>query len=96
MPFKKVNCRENLEKAIQDDPSLIKHVEEFKQEYTLIKSIVTARKNLGLTQKDVAIRSGLTQQMISRIENIDNSPSLSNFIKYVDALGLKLSVTPKV
>lgn len=96
MPFKKVNCKEELEKAILDDPKLLKHVQELRKEYALIESMVATRKKLGLTQKDVAVRSGLTQQMISRIENIDNSPSLSNFVKYVDALGLTLNTTPKV
>lgn len=96
MPFKKVDCKKELSDAIQDDPQLSKYVDEFKKEYALIASMVETRKKLGLTQKDVAIRSGLTQQMVSRIENVEHSPTLSNFMLYADALDLKLETTPKI
>jgi transcriptional regulator with XRE-family HTH domain len=53
------------------------------------------RNEMGLTQSDVAIKSGLTQQMVSRIETIGNSPTLKNFIKYVDSLGLEIKLEKK-
>ena len=53
------------------------------------------RKKQGLTQKDISKRSGLTQQMVSRMETVNNSPTLINFLKYINALGLDLKVLEK-
>lgn len=58
----------------------------------LIKSLVEFRKSAGITQKEVAEKSGLTQQMVSRIEKVTNSPTLDVFLRYVSALGLELKI----
>lgn len=92
MAFKKVNCKEELENVIKNDTKAKEYINEFNKEYELIQSLVNIRRELGLTQKDVAMRSGLTQQMVSRIEKYDNSPTLSNFIRYIDAIGANLTV----
>ncbi len=92
MAFKKVNCKEELENVIKEDSKMMDYVNEFNREYELIQKLVSFRKEAGLTQKDVAKKSGLTQQMISRIEKYDNSPTLSNFMKYVEAIGVDLVI----
>lgn len=46
------------------------------------------RKTLGLTQKQLALKSGVSQSLISRIENNDLDPRLSTIRKIVDALTL--------
>lgn len=93
MGFKKVDAAAQLNNAIKRDPKLEQYVKESNAEYELIKSLVELRKQLGLTQKDVATKSGLTQQMISRIEKIDHTPSLKNFLRYVSALNVTLNPT---
>lgn len=92
MGFKKVDCKEDLQRAMKEDPNMISYVQEFNEEYELIQSLIKARKESGLTQKDVAKRSGLTQQMISRIEKIDNSPTLNNLLKYINAIGVMINL----
>lgn len=92
MGFRKVDCKSELQRVMKEDPKIVKHVEEFNHEYGLIQSLIKARKEAGLTQKDVSKRSGLTQQMISRIEKIDNSPTLTNLLKYIDAIGVAFNV----
>ncbi len=92
MAFKKVNCKEELENVIKEDSKMMDYVNEFNREYELIQKLVSFRKEAGLTQKDVARKSGLTQQMISRIEKYDNSPTLSNFMKYIEAIGVDLVI----
>lgn len=59
-------------------------------EYNMINSLVNIRKDENLTQGDVAEITGLTQQMISKIEKIGNNPTLENFLKYVVAIGLEI------
>ena len=92
MAFKKVNCKEELENVIKEDSKMMDYVNEFNREYELIQKLVSFRKEAGLTQKDVARKSGLTQQMISRIEKYDNSPTLSNFMKYIEAIVFDLFI----
>lgn len=95
MGFKKVDCVEEINKMMQEDPEVAEYVQEFNKQYELMQSIVKARKELGLTQKDISRKSGLTQQMVSRIETINNSPTLSNFLKYISALGLDFNLVEK-
>lgn len=91
MPFKKIDAEEEIKNAIEKKPELEKHIRESDLEYELIKSIVTYRKQHNITQEQIAQKSGLTQQMISRIEKFGSSPSLDTFIRYLDAMGLKLT-----
>lgn len=96
MPFKKVNVKEEINKRIEKDPELKAAYEQAQQEYEVVKQLVKARNEKGFSQSDVAKQSGLTQQMVSRIETVDNSPTLRNFIRYADSLGLKIKLEKKV
>ena len=49
------------------------------------------RTSAGLTQQQLAKKSGLPQSHISRIENAVHSPSHATLSKIADALGLPLS-----
>lgn len=95
MRFKKVDCEEEINKVKSEDPEAGKYVEEYEIIYDIIQSIIEKRKKLGLTQKDLAKKSGLTQQMISRIEKIDNTPTLNNFLRYINSIGLELKIISK-
>lgn len=46
-------------------------------------------------KKLVAEKIGVKNQVISRIETIGNSPTLDNFLKYADALGLEVKLEKK-
>lgn len=48
------------------------------------------RLSLHYTQPDIAKKSGLRQQMISRIDRNDLNPRLSTFKKYLAACGINL------
>lgn len=90
--FHKINPEEEIEKAIKNNPELEIYMKQADAQYQLIKSLVEFRKSAKITQREVAKRSGLTQQMVSRIEKIDNSPTLDVFLRYVSALGLELKI----
>lgn len=64
-------------------------------EYELIFSVIRLRKELNLSQKEVAIRSKTAQEVISRMENRRNSPSLANFCKIVNSLGYEIKIVKK-
>ncbi|HCL4480045.1 TPA: helix-turn-helix transcriptional regulator [Clostridium botulinum] len=94
--FHKVNPTEEIKKAITKNPELEIHMKQANAQYELIKSIVEYRKSMRITQKEVAEKSGLTQQMVSRIEKVTNSPTLDVFLRYILALGLELKTNKVV
>lgn len=58
----------------------------------LMGDLMNVRATMGLTQKDVALKSGLTQQTVSRMECLTNPPTLTNLVRYMSALNVKLEV----
>ncbi|MBY6758659.1 helix-turn-helix transcriptional regulator [Clostridium botulinum] len=92
MPFHKVAPEKEIKKSIERYPGLEIYIKQVDAQYKLIKSLVEFRKSTGITQKEVAERSGLTQQMVSRMEKVDYSPTLESFLKYMLALGLEVKI----
>jgi transcriptional regulator with XRE-family HTH domain len=60
-----------------------------------VKDEVKKRIEARISQRKIAERSGLKQQVISRIEKEGNSPTLRNFLKYLDAADLKIKIEKK-
>ncbi|MFH8886244.1 helix-turn-helix domain-containing protein [Streptomyces californicus] len=56
------------------------------------KAVYDRRKALGLSQKEVAQRAGLTQAKISRIEGADAVPTLLLLRRLARALDASLSI----
>lgn len=73
--------------------------EEFKKEYdalevefSIIQAMLDARKAAGLTQKELAMRTGIAQADISKLENGNANPSLRTLQRLAEGLGMKLKV----
>lgn len=94
MPFKKMNIKAVIEEKRKDHEFNLHYV-EVEKEYDLIRQVVEARKELGMTQKNLAETVGISQQEISRFENERHIPKLSSFIKIIEALGLELRLEKK-
>ncbi len=58
----------------------------------LINAIIERRIELGISQRDLAIQSGLPQSSIARIEACTVKPKVETLIKIMIPLGLELSV----
>lgn len=61
-------------------------------EDTVIQTIVEARKKLGLTQKELAEKTGIAQGDISKLETGNSNPSLRTLIRLADGMGMQLKV----
>jgi transcriptional regulator with XRE-family HTH domain len=61
----------------------------------LIREIRDRRADVGISQRALAARSGLTQAHISQIETGALEPGLSSFIDMARALGLEIMLVPK-
>ena len=53
---------------------------------TIGKNIKNYRKQLNISQKQLAVRAGLSKAYICKIENGSKTPSLESFIKIANAL----------
>jgi transcriptional regulator with XRE-family HTH domain len=69
-----------------------KMYEEEKHLLELGLLIIEAREQKGLTQRELAQKSQVTQQQLSKIENGVNCNMLT-FIKVLSALGLDLTLS---
>lgn len=61
------------------------------QQFILIQNLICKRIEMNMTQMDIANKTGLSQQAVSRIEKYGNTPSIANLIKYLYALGLDIN-----
>ncbi len=57
----------------------------------LIMVMVARRVELNMSQRDLALKSGIKQPMIARIEKMSSIPRIDTLIKLFSALGLELS-----
>ena len=57
----------------------------------LINAIIERRLELGISQRDLAIKCGLPQSSIARIEACTVKPKVETLIKIMIPLGLELS-----
>ena len=55
--------------------------------------MIKARHEAGLTQQELAERTGIQQANISRIENGNGNPSLATLTKIANGMGKKLVIT---
>lgn len=67
-------------------------VMDYDIEAELCELIVTTRTHLGITQKQLAEKSGVTQANISKIENGSYHPSISILKRIADGLGKRLII----
>ena len=58
------------------DPELKAEYDALEPEFAIIQAMIDARKTAGLTQKQLAERTGIAQADISRLENGNANPSL--------------------
>ncbi len=82
---------DELRKTIARDPRRRAHVDAVKQELYDSLALSELRRRFSMTQEQVAMLMGVTQESVSQIERRDEV-LLSTLLKYVNALGGTLEV----
>ncbi|MCH3951178.1 MAG: helix-turn-helix domain-containing protein [Acidaminococcus sp.] len=72
--------------------SFKKKYEALEPERAIIQAIIDARKGSGLTQKELAAKSGMTQSDISKIENGNANPSIKTLQRLAAGMGKVLQI----
>lgn len=74
-------------------PTLTHYI--FHDDEELINRIIEIREKINLTQTELAKMIGSKQQVISRLEKKEHSPSLKLFCSVVNAMGYELKIVKK-
>ncbi|MBQ6039624.1 MAG: helix-turn-helix transcriptional regulator [Oscillospiraceae bacterium] len=80
-----------LDKQLED-AEFRQEWEALEPEYAIIQAIIDARKETGLTQKELAARSGIAQGDISKLENGNANPSIRTLKRLATAMGKTLRI----
>jgi transcriptional regulator with XRE-family HTH domain len=73
-----------------DDPEVQRENAAIDRDMRLIESLVTMRKQRGLTQAEVAERMGRSQPAVSDFERLGGDPHLSTIRRYALAVGAEV------
>lgn len=85
------NYKDFLNEQLKDD-EFKKEYDALDAEFSIIQAMLDARKAAGMTQKDLADRTGIAQADISKLENGNANPSLRTLQRLADGMGMKLKV----
>lgn len=96
MPFTtEPNIKEFIQEKLETDPEFKKVWEESRSEYKLLGELMKIRKQKGLSQAELAEKTGNKQQVISRMETKENSPTLKTLCRILDVLDYDIVLVPK-
>ena len=95
MPFKEVDIKQTIENTLSTDSDLKQIWTESRAEYHLLGELTRLRKAKGLSQTELARKTGSKQQVISRIENRENSPTLKTLCAILDVLECDIVFVPR-
>ncbi|MET8007965.1 helix-turn-helix domain-containing protein [Nonomuraea glycinis] len=73
-----------------DDPEVQRQSAAVERDMRLIEALVGVRKQLGLTQADVAEKMGRSQPAVSDFERVGGDPRLSTIRRYAFAIGAEV------
>ena len=77
----------------EGSPERLQFEEEAKAFYAA-QLLLQARKEAKVSQSELALRVGTTKSYISKIENGVVEPGVGLFFRLINALGLRIDITP--
>ena len=83
--------KDTLNKLMKD-PDFRKEWESLEPEFQIIKAMIDARNEKGITQKELSSITGITQGDISKLENGTANPSIRTLQRIAEGLGKNLVI----
>ena len=74
------------------DPALKAEYDALEPEFSVIQAMIDARKASGLTQQQLAEKTGIAQADISKLENGSANPSLRTLRRLAAGMGMQLKL----
>lgn len=83
---------EKMKKRLMKNPAFRKEYEATRLEREIARAVIRARLERGLTQKQLAEKLHTRQSVISRLESMNTTPSLTFLKRLAQALNTTLQV----
>lgn len=74
------------------DPAFKTEYDALEPEFSIIQAMIDARKASGLTQQQLAEKTGIAQADISKLENGSANPSLRTLRRLAAGMGMQLKL----
>lgn len=85
------NFKDLLNEQLKDK-DLKKEYDTLEPEFTIIKAMIDARKDSGMTQRELSEKTGINQADISKLENGTANPSLRTLQRLAEGMGMVLKL----
>ena len=90
MPFKQIDVENLIQSKLDADPELKEMWDSSRTEYRILGELIRLRKQKGISQAELAEMTGHKQQVISRIEKKESSPTLKTLCALTDMLDVDI------
>lgn len=88
---KETSFNEYLKEQMKD-PEFKKEWAALEPEFSLVQALIDARESSGLTQSELARKTGIAQGDISKIENGNGNPSIKTLKRLAQGMGKSLRI----
>ena len=95
MPFEKIDVAQVINDKKNTDSEFKELWDNSRTEYKVLGELIRLRKEKGISQVELAKKSGCKQQVISRIEKRENSPTLKTLCSLADVLDVDICFVPR-
>lgn len=83
--------RKYLDEQLKD-PAFKAEWDALQPEFSIMQAMIDARRQSGLTQKQLSERTGIAQGDISKLENGSANPSVRTLLRLADGMGMRLKI----
>ena len=91
-PIKEIEKAKKYRADYLKSPEFRREYEALQPERAIIQAIIDARKQSGLTQKELSERTGITQGDISKLERGNANPSLNTLQRLAAGMGMTIKL----
>ena len=88
---KETTFNDYLNKQLKD-PEFKREWETLDAEFSIVQALIDARESSGLTQSELAKKTGIAQGDISKIENGNGNPSIKTLKRLAQGMGKNLRI----
>lgn len=74
------------------DPEFKKEWDTMEPEFAIVQAMIDARKESGLTQKQLSERTGIAQADISKLESGNGNPSVKTLQRLAAGMGMRVKI----
>lgn len=82
----------DLKQELLANPDVKAEYDRLGAQYEIINELIKLRKEQGITQKELARRTGLKQSAVSRLETGNYNPSLAFLERIAQGIGKELHI----